>query len=65
MKSETKHVREFTCSRCKITFTAGWTEEEAIAEREKDFPDTPQEQCVRVCEECYNKIMRAWRTRNN
>jgi hypothetical protein len=52
----------FTCSRCKGTFEKGWSEEEAAAELARDFAGHRQEDCDELCEDCYQRFMRWFRT---
>lgn len=48
---------KFKCESCKKTFEADDDNEEtARAELQKEFPDTPDDEIVRVCETCYQKI---------
>jgi len=37
-------------------FPCAWSEEEAITERERDFPSVKQEDCVVVCDDCYKAM---------
>jgi len=50
----------FTCANCGDTHEKGWSDEEAAAEAQENFPgiDTtdPVEAPV-VCDDCYNRIM--------
>ena len=32
-----------------------WNDESALAEKERDFPGVPIEQCYIVCHDCYQK----------
>jgi hypothetical protein len=47
---------EYTCSMCKAVCESQWTEEEAIAEKERDFGSVPLEECDVVCDMCYQQI---------
>lgn len=51
--------KEFTCRVCERTFVQGSSDEEALAEKEKLFPDVPIEECVLVCEDCFRLTMMA------
>jgi hypothetical protein len=44
-----------------LTFESAWSDEEALAEVKRDFPDTPLEDCVQICDDCYQSFT-AWRT---
>lgn len=52
--------REYTCAQCKGEFVSDWTEEDARAEYEKEFPDSSSRgvPTSQVCEDCY-QIMEA------
>lgn len=47
---------EYKCSMCGGTFTAEWSEEEAIAEKERDFGSVALKDCDVVCDVCYQEI---------
>jgi hypothetical protein len=49
-------MSEFTCVVCRKTFTEGWSEEEAMAELAKNFPDVPLSECEILCEDCYRAM---------
>lgn len=50
-------MSKFKCESCKKTFEADDDNEEtARAELQKEFPDTPEDEIVQVCETCYQKI---------
>jgi hypothetical protein len=50
----------FTCASCGDTFDKGWSDEEAAAEAQENFPGidigNPDEASV-VCDDCYRHIM--------
>jgi ssDNA-binding Zn-finger/Zn-ribbon topoisomerase 1 len=50
--------RKFTCDHCKETFDAGWTEEEALEEKEIRFSGMPIEEMAILCDDCDNMIMK-------
>lgn len=50
----------FQCASCGGTFKKAWSEAEAIAEREREFPGVPQSECEVICRDCYVKFD-AWR----
>ena len=45
----------YICSMCRRTFTKGWSEEEALAEKSASGFD--QFECSIVCDDCYHKVM--------
>lgn len=47
---------EYTCAVCGQTFTKGWTEDEALAEKSEFFGDIPIEECEIVCDPCWKKM---------
>jgi hypothetical protein len=47
---------QYTCSMCEEVCESEWTEEEAIAEKERDFGSVPLEECDTVCDKCYQQI---------
>lgn len=57
MAKEQLKKGEFRCAICGGVFTKGWSEEEAIAEMKRDFPNFDLEQCDVVCDDCYRDIM--------
>lgn len=50
--------RKFTCDACGETFDAGWSEEEAEAELAETFPGFDKLECARVCDDCYQEMMK-------
>jgi rubredoxin len=48
---------EITCDNCGLVFESDWSEEEALAEKERLFGDFPLEDCAHVCDECFKAIM--------
>jgi len=52
-------MEEFTCDECGGTFEVGdMTEEEKQEELASNFPGASVEDCGRVCDDCYEKILR-------
>lgn len=51
--SETRTV---TCGVCGDTFEPSWSEEECIAEMERDFGNIPEEERMTVCDDCYQVL---------
>lgn len=47
---------EYKCDSCKGVFEKAWSDEEALAEMERDFPSLPEEERAVVCDDCYKKI---------
>lgn len=41
---------------CKGIFGKGLTDEEAAAEKERDFGNVPDECCVVICDDCYQGV---------
>ena len=48
---------EFECPLCLKIFTKAWTEEEATAELEKNFPGYTKHESGLVCDDCYKKLI--------
>lgn len=46
---------EYTCAMCGETLTKGWTDEEALAEKEAN--GFQEMECDLVCDDCYHKVM--------
>jgi hypothetical protein len=49
-------AESFVCALCKRTFARVWTDAEADAERARDFPGVPADECDLVCAECYELV---------
>jgi hypothetical protein len=47
----------YTCAACRGVFSYGWTEEEALAEKEENWGGMPMECMEVVCDDCYRKMM--------
>ncbi len=47
----------FTCLNCLETFEKGWSDEEALAEKDDLYSDTLLTDCAIVCDDCFNEIM--------
>ena len=45
------------CACCKKLFVSGWTNNEALAEKEKNFPNISRNACGSVCTNCFVQIM--------
>lgn len=51
-------TNEYQCDDCGGIFKKGWTDEEAKAEMKNNgFDAFPLSEMVKVCDDCYNKIM--------
>lgn len=46
---------QFRCAWCGGVFEKDWSEEEALAELKAHFGSLKPEECVQVCEDCYQK----------
>ena len=44
---------EYTCANCGLTFVSGWSEDEAIVEKEELWGEISLEDCVVVCDDCF------------
>lgn len=52
--------KEYTCAHCGGTFEAGWSDEEARAEFEKNWPGEPFDPDLpQVCDDCYRMMVAA------
>jgi len=49
----------YTCAHCRGTFEKGWSDEEAMKEKDRDYAQFPIEECALVCDDCYQKY-NAW-----
>jgi len=52
-------TNSFQCANCGGTFETSRSEAEAIADRERDFPEFEQSDCCVICDDCYVKF-NAW-----
>lgn len=48
---------EYRCGVCQGIFTKGWSDEEADCEGTELWPGVPKDECVLVCDECFNRIL--------
>lgn len=48
---------EYTCAMCGNTYTKAWSDEEAKAELEENFPDFEADACDIMCDDCYKRVM--------
>lgn len=46
----------YTCARCGGVFEKGWSDEEALAETKTKFPETPLEEKVIICHDCFMEL---------
>lgn len=44
---------EYICAVCGEIFEKGQSDEDALEELNKNYPDFSQEECELVCEDCY------------
>lgn len=44
---------EFKCARCEGVFEKGWSDEEAAAELGERFPGFTEDECVLICDDCF------------
>lgn len=49
----------YTCEVCGRTFIKGWSDEEATAEYQANFPETQGDEIGMICEVCYVAV-REW-----
>lgn len=49
--------KTYVCDECGETCTTDWSDEEAHAERERNFPGIPMGQMAQVCDVCFKRIM--------
>ena len=54
--------KEYTCSACGGTFDKGWTDEEALDEKEQMWGDIPLDQCDVICDDCNTKFLEWMKT---
>ena len=47
---------QYRCASCNGIFEKGWSDEEAMEEKNRDFGNAPMEDCVVVCDDCYQKF---------
>ena len=47
----------YKCARCDGVFEYEWTDEEAIKEKEQNFPSISLKECIIVCDDCYKELM--------
>jgi uncharacterized protein with PIN domain len=51
---------EYRCENCLEIYEKDWSDEEAQAEYEQNFPNSGEEQAI-VCDDCYKKMI-AWKS---
>jgi hypothetical protein len=47
---------EYQCAMCGGIYTKGWSEQEARAETQQYWPDTPQEELAVICDDCWQGV---------
>jgi DNA-directed RNA polymerase subunit RPC12/RpoP len=58
-------TKTYKCAVCGGIFDSEWTDEEAEAERQKNFGGEPKEDDALVCDDCYKEIIRQLGNPNN
>lgn len=53
---KTLKSNEYICDVCLGVFEKGWSESDAMAEKNIIFPDAPMDECGLVCETCFKKM---------
>ena len=51
-------MAEYTCDCCGETFTKMWTDDEAMKNFKKDYPEHVDEKLAVVCADCYKAIFK-------
>ena len=51
---------EYKCSACGGIFTKGWSDEEALSEKDIIFNNISTDECAMVCEDCFLAINKAF-----
>ncbi|KKN10359.1 hypothetical protein LCGC14_1037200 [marine sediment metagenome] len=49
---------KFTCANCDKTFGKVSTEEEVMEEKERLWGDISLDECVIICDDCFNNAMK-------
>lgn len=58
-----KWTGEYTCAMCRQTFAfVPEAEDAAVAELQRDFPGVDKQRASILCEDCYEKFMKARRS---
>jgi hypothetical protein len=52
-----KEGERFKCDVCGVVFESGWSEQEALAEKDELFPETDIKDCGVVCDDCFKKVV--------
>jgi len=47
----------YTCAKCNNEYDKGWSDEEAMAETDANFPDRGDKPLEVVCDPCYQKMI--------
>lgn len=55
-KKKSLQKNEYLCESCGNIYEKGWSDQEAMAEKNTIFPDAPMSECGIVCEPCFQKI---------
>jgi len=49
-------MKTYVCAKCKEEFRYGWTEEEALAEKNEIWGTISLRECDLVCDDCWDII---------
>ena len=49
-------MSQYHCVMCNGVFEEGWTKEEAIKELAQLFPGVSRDNCVVVCDDCFQEL---------
>jgi hypothetical protein len=47
---------EYQCCMCKRILKKGRSDEEAMADKDRDFPEASMDHCDTVCDDCYQRV---------
>jgi hypothetical protein len=50
--------QQFTCEHCGGTFIKDWSEDEAVAEKDRDYPGVALKDCGVICDDCYQEFQK-------
>ena len=53
----TVETRTLLCEACDCTFETDISEDEAMKEKEEIFGDTPREECMVICDDCFKELV--------
>jgi hypothetical protein len=55
-KSDQDARGTYECAMCHNTYESGWSDQEALAEKEQLWGDVPIEDCAVICNDCFQII---------